>query len=84
MDGDTCREVRIVLAAVAPTPIRARRAEDLLRNQRIDQETIAAAACAAKEEARPISDVRGSDAYRRQMVGVLTKRAIEQAMKEAQ
>lgn len=84
MDGEICRDVRIVMAAVAPTPIRARRAEDLLRNKRLDQEVIAAAAFAAKDEARPISDVRGSDAYRRQMVGVLTKRAIEQAMKEAQ
>lgn len=84
IEGDTCREVRIVLAAVAPTPIRAKRAEQMLRNKRIDQEAVAAAAFAAKEEARPISDVRGSDAYRRQMVSVLTKRAIEQAMKEAQ
>jgi len=84
MEGDACRDVRIALAAVAPTPLRARAAEDLLRGARVDAGRIAAAAHAAKEAARPISDVRGSDAYRRQMVAVLTRRALEQAWKEAQ
>jgi aerobic carbon-monoxide dehydrogenase medium subunit len=81
-DG-TCSDVRIALAAVAPTPLRARRAEALLRRQRLSAELIAAAAQAASEESRPIGDVRGSAAYRRHMVGVLTRRALEQALKEA-
>lgn len=84
LEDGVCSDARIVLAAVAPTPIRATRAETLLRNTRLDTPTICDAAQAAKEEARPISDVRGSDAYRRQMVAVLTRRAIEQAIKEAQ
>jgi carbon-monoxide dehydrogenase medium subunit len=84
LDNGVCSHARIALAAVAPTPIRALRAETLLLNTRLDAATIADAAHAAKEEARPISDVRGSDAYRRQMVGVLTRRAIEDAIKEAQ
>jgi aerobic carbon-monoxide dehydrogenase medium subunit len=79
-DGDTCREIRIVLGAVAPTPIRARRAEAVLRGQKLDQRTIDEAADVALGESQPISNVRGSADYRRQMVRVLTRRAVAQAM----
>ncbi len=84
LHGSTCREVRIALAAVAPTPIRARHAEALLRGQTVNAGLIAAAALKASEEARPIGDVRGSADYRRQMVVVLTRRALEQAWERAQ
>lgn len=83
LDGDVCREIRIVLAAVAPTPLRAVAAEAALRQRRITPAAIAAAAAAAMAEARPIGDIRGSADYRRQMVGVLTRRAIEQALEAA-
>jgi carbon-monoxide dehydrogenase medium subunit len=79
-DGDTCRDIRIVLGAVAPTPIRAKRAEAALRGQKLDERSIATAADTAMGESRPISDVRGSADYRREMVRVLTRRAIGQAM----
>lgn len=82
--GDTCTAVRIALAAVAPTPLRARNAEDLLAGQTPSPERLAAAARAAAHAARPIADVRGSAAYRRQMVAVLTRRALEQAWEQAQ
>lgn len=75
------KDVKIVLGAVAPTPIRARKAEELLRGRRIDAAMIERAAQAAVEECRPITNVRASAAYRRDMVGVLTRRAIEQALK---
>ena len=71
-------ETRIVLGAVAPTPLRARHAEDLLRGKRLTDELIAKAAQAAVAESRPISNVRASAEYRREMVGVLTRRALEQ------
>jgi carbon-monoxide dehydrogenase medium subunit len=71
-------ETRIVLGAVAPTPIRARKAEDLLRGKRLTDELIDKAAQAAVAESRPISNVRASAEYRREMVGVLTRRALEQ------
>ncbi len=80
LEGDTCREVRIALGAVAPTPIRARRAESLLRNQVIDEHLIEQAARTAMGEARPIGNVRASAEYRRRMVEVLTRRAITQAV----
>jgi carbon-monoxide dehydrogenase medium subunit len=80
LEGDTCREIRIALGAVAPTPIRARRAEALLRDQVIDERLADAAARAARDESRPIGNVRASAEYRREMVEVLTRRAIGQAM----
>ena len=82
-DDGRCADVRIVLAAVAPTPLRALAAEALLRGRTVDAEIIAAAAAAAAGEARPIGDVRGSAEYRREMVGVLVGRALEQALQRA-
>lgn len=83
LDGGACREVRIVLGAVAPTPIRARAAEDALRGRPLDDAAIGAAARIAMGECRPISNVRASAQYRREMVGVLTARAIERAREAA-
>ena len=73
-------DVRIVLGAVAPTPIRARRAEDLLRGKTLTGELIAKAASAAADESRPISNVRASADYRRAMVEVLTRRALQRCI----
>jgi carbon-monoxide dehydrogenase medium subunit len=84
LDGGACREIRIALGAVAPTPIRARQAEDALRGRTLDGATIEAAARIAMSECRPISNVRGSAEYRREMVGVLTQRAIAQAVRAAE
>ena len=72
-------DIKIVLGAVAPTPIRARRAEDLLRGQALTPDLITKAADLAESESRPISNVRASAEYRREMVRVLTRRALEQA-----
>ena len=73
---------RIVLGAVAATPIRAHAAEALLQGQRPTPDVFSAAAQAAMAESRPISDVRASADYRRRMVGVLTLRALDEALKE--
>lgn len=79
-----CSDIRIALGAVAPTVIRARRTEDLLRGRTIDAALLAEAAESAMQEAIPIGNVRASSAYRRDMVGVLTRRAIGYAMGGAQ
>lgn len=76
-------DVRIVLGAVAPTPMRALRAEAAIRGK-IDAAAIERAAQAAADESRPISNVRASAHYRREMVQVLTRRALEQAWKAIQ
>lgn len=78
-----CEDVRIVLGAVAPTPIRAARAEAVLKGERPASELLEAAAEAAMSEAQPISDVRGSAEFRREIVGVLTRRALAAAVDRA-
>jgi len=71
-------DAKIVLGAVAPTPVRARQAEDIIKSKAISRELIEKAAEAAAGEAKPISDLRGSASYRKKMVNTLTKRAIRQ------
>ena len=71
-----CIGVRIVLGAVAPTPIRARNAEALLEGHLLTQELAAKVGAVAAQESKPISDVRSSADYRRAMVGAMTKRAL--------
>ncbi len=72
-----CKDVRIVLGAVAPTPLRARRAEEILRGKELTEERIREAARVAVTEAQPIDDVRGSAWYRREMLEVLTRRQLD-------
>lgn len=71
-----CNAVRIVLGAVAPTPIRVKRAEAALEGQTLSEALAAKVGDIAAEEAKPISDVRSSADYRRAMVGAMTKRAL--------
>lgn len=82
-DGRTCRRARLALGAVAPVPMRARKAEALLENQPLTPSLLDQAAAAASAEARPISDLRASAEYRREMVGVLARRVLEAALREA-
>ena len=72
----TCAGVRIVLGAVAPTPIRAKRAEATVEGQVLNESLAENAGNIAAEEAKPISDVRSSADYRRAMVAAMTKRAL--------
>jgi carbon-monoxide dehydrogenase medium subunit len=75
--SQACAEPRVVLGAVAPVPLRARRAEAELTGGPLAAERIDRAAKIAAEEAKPIDDVRGSAWYRRRMVAVLTRRGLE-------
>ena len=78
-----CSAIRIALGAVAPTPIRARKAEAVLAGQPVSEELIARCAATAASETSPISNIRGSADYRRRMVEELTRRAIRSAMEAA-
>lgn len=80
LENGVCREVRIALGAVNPIPMRARKAESIIKGQRMKAEVVERAAQIAAEECRPISDHRASAEYRIEMVRVLTKRAINQAL----
>lgn len=77
------RSARIVLGAVAPTPMRAPSAEKVLVGERPSEALFARAGEAAAGDSRPIDDFRGSAEYRRAMVAVLTKRTLMTAFKEA-
>jgi carbon-monoxide dehydrogenase medium subunit len=82
-EDSTCSDIRIVLGAVAPTPIRASMAEETVRGKKLGTEVVAEAARIAATETKPISDVRSSVTYRQKMVEVLTRRAIQQALEQA-
>jgi len=75
-----CKDIRIGLGAVAPTPIRVKGAEGILSGQRFSDVVIEKAAQIAAEESRPIDDHRASAEYRKEMVKTLTRRAIQQAI----
>ena len=74
---------RIALGAVGPTPLRAASAENCLKGQRFNARVAEEAAECAAADARPIDDVRAGADYRREMVRVLTRRAIESAFQRA-
>jgi CO/xanthine dehydrogenase FAD-binding subunit len=74
-DG-TIMDARIALASVAATVMAAENASKLLVGHRPSDALFADAAAAAAAEARPLSDARGSAGYRRDLVDVLTRRAL--------
>ena len=82
-DGRTIEWARIALGAVGPTPIVAEEAAWALVGQPPTPEAFARAADAAKSAARPITDVRGTAAQRRHLVGVMTRRALEGSVARA-
>ena len=83
MDNGTITDARIGLAAVAPTPIRATEAEDLLKGNAPTPELLEQAGEAAAAGCSPISDLRCSAEHRREMVNVLTRRTLQSALERA-
>jgi carbon-monoxide dehydrogenase medium subunit len=76
----TIADVRIALGSVGVTPIRATAAEALLRGQPVKSEAFAEAGERAKEAVDPLSDFRGSAAYKKDMAAVFVRRALEKAL----
>ncbi len=76
----TFADVRIALGSVGATPIRAREAEAVLRGQPVKAEALREAAEKAKQAVDPVSDFRGSAAYKKEMAGVFVRRALEKAL----
>ncbi|MXV73552.1 xanthine dehydrogenase family protein subunit M [Candidatus Poribacteria bacterium] len=83
LDNGTITDARIGLAAVAPTPIRAVEAEDLLNGNAPTAELLEQAGEAAAAGCSPISDLRCSAEHRREMVDVLTRRTLQYALERA-
>ena len=83
-EAGRCGTVRLSLTAVAPTCVRAHEAEAMLIGKTPTAALIGQAAAAAATVAKPIDDVRGSAAYRREMVTVIAGRALSIAWRRAQ
>lgn len=72
LDKGTCTDARIVLGAVAPTPVRALEAEEFLKGKKLSEETVAEAARLALAGAKPLS----KNAYKLEIARTLVKRAV--------
>lgn len=75
-----CNQVMIALGAVAPTPIRAQKAEALLNGKELKPDLIQKAAQAAANEAKPITDFRATAGYRKDLVESLVRTGIQQIL----
>ena len=84
MDGsETCKDARIALFGVGGKPVRVARAEGMLRGKAPDQKTLLEIARIVTEDLDPDSDVHASAEYRKEVGGVLTRRALEKALERA-
>ncbi|MBI5840427.1 MAG: FAD binding domain-containing protein [Chloroflexi bacterium] len=81
---DTVKSAVITLGSVAPTIIHAAEAETFLAKKKLSNKNIAKAAELTRDESRPIDDIRGSAAYRREMVRVCTQRALRAIRDESE
>ena len=81
--NNTCEDVKIALGSVAPTVIRARKVEEVLKGKKLEEKVIRKAAEAAAEEAKPITDIRSTAEYRKEATKVLVRRAIDKALEKA-
>lgn len=84
LSGDgRCIACGIGLTGVGPTVIKAQRAEGALVGTKLDPEAIQEASRLAAEDSHPAADLRGSEGYKREMVRVMTGRAVRLALKRA-
>ncbi len=74
-----CTEARVAVSGAGSTPLRIRGAEETLGGNTIEAEVLDAAAARVPDEVQPISDLKGSEAYRREMAQVFVRRALEDA-----
>jgi xanthine dehydrogenase iron-sulfur cluster and FAD-binding subunit A len=84
MDGKKCRECRLAVGAVAPVPLRLKNVEKLMEGEEIGAELLDRVSETVEQEVSPITDVRSTEEYRRIMSGVLIKRVILQALRNAE
>ena len=69
--------VRVAFGAVAPTPVRALHTEEALEGKRLDAATIETVASVARDEVKPIDDIRATAWYRKEMIHNMTKRMLD-------
>ncbi|MFL7807751.1 MAG: xanthine dehydrogenase family protein subunit M, partial [Anaerolineae bacterium] len=83
LSGGTIAEARLAIGAVAPTPLLIAEAGEWLKGREPTPETLAQAGQLAQQATLPITDVRGTEAQRRHLVGVLVRRALKKAVERA-
>ena len=83
LEHERVADLRIVLGAVAPSPVVVHVASELARGEKLTTALIAKVSAACVAAARPVSDIRGSAQFRRELVGVLARRALERALDRA-
>lgn len=83
LEDGVCRDAKIALSAVAPVPMRALKAEEILRGKPVDDKLIEQAAQMASTEADPVTDMHATDEYRRELAKVLVQRATKMALERA-
>jgi carbon-monoxide dehydrogenase medium subunit len=81
--SDVCRDVKIVMSAVAPIPLFARKASEFLKGKKFTDSLLKEAAEIAAGETNPTSDLHASAEYRKELVKVLVKRATRKAFERA-
>jgi carbon-monoxide dehydrogenase medium subunit len=82
-DGLSSKDVRIVLGAAGPAPMRAKETEKLLIGKKLSKRLLEKAGERAAEEADPVPDVHASEEYRRHLVRILTKKMVKKAWEDA-
>ena len=80
MEGDLCRKARIAAGSVAPVPLRLRAVEEKLEGSILSEKMIRKAQELSKNSVSPITDIRSTEDYRRQVVGVFVKRGLEKVL----
>jgi CO/xanthine dehydrogenase FAD-binding subunit len=78
-EANRCSSCRIALGAVAPVPMRAKGAEDIVRGARVDEAVVEKASRQVAQEIRPIDDVRSTAEYRREVTKTLFKDVFSRA-----
>lgn len=81
MDGKVCKDARLAIGSVAPTPLRLKKTEALLTNTEITDDVLERVVASVPTEISPIDDVRSTRNYRSQVSGILVKRTILDACK---
>ncbi len=80
MEGERCRKARIAAGSVAPVPLRLYKVEALLEDTALSKDFVSKAQQLAREIVSPVTDIRATEEYRRQIVGVYVKRGLEKIL----
>lgn len=82
MEQGRCRDLRLVVGAVSPRPVRLLAAEELARGKQLSPSVLQEIGAEASRRVDPIDDLRGPAKYKRQLVGVLVRRAVLAAIEK--